>query len=167
MRFYVLLSYSIWNQLQDRLAVLIFACRNQSSGYIWCQVPSFDLSLEPHNLGVLIFRQTSEIPICRLVHVYVEPLHMRILVSIPHSDLSFGSSWSAGELIETDLCHCTDCQKWSGGGYTSNVIVPQDAFQVTKGLPKCFTNIGESGMKHPHFFCGGNCIPFPRLFLWY
>ncbi|PVH81604.1 hypothetical protein DL98DRAFT_587222 [Cadophora sp. DSE1049] len=59
-----------------------------------------------------------------------------------------------GQPIETALCHCNDCQKWSGGGYTSNVIIPRDAFKITKGVPKCFTNIGESGVKHPHFFCG-------------
>lgn len=62
---------------------------------------------------------------------------------------------SLGVPIETALCHCKDCQKWSGGGYTSNVIIPTSAFRLTKGIPKCYTNYGLSGKEHPHYFCGG------------
>jgi len=56
----------------------------------------------------------------------------------------------------TALCHCKDCQKWSGGGHTSNVVVPRKVFKVTKGTPKSYTAIGNSGKKNVHFFCG-NC----------
>jgi hypothetical protein len=54
----------------------------------------------------------------------------------------------------TALCHCKDCQKWSGGGHTSNVVVPRKVFKVTKGTPKSYTAIGNSGKKNVHFFCG-------------
>ncbi|KAH8655134.1 Mss4-like protein [Tricladium varicosporioides] len=59
-----------------------------------------------------------------------------------------------GKPIETALCHCTDCQKWSGSAYTSNVIIPSESFKLTKGTPKCYTNFGLSGKAHPHYFCG-------------
>jgi len=62
-----------------------------------------------------------------------------------------------GEPAVTALCHCSDCQKWSGGGTQSMVGVPSSAFNVTKGTPKSFTTIGaDSGKEHARFFCG-NC----------
>lgn len=36
----------------------------------------------------------------------------------------------------TALCHCMDCQKWSGSAFSSNVAVPTAQFSVTKGLPR-------------------------------
>ncbi|KAM0796775.1 DUF636 domain protein [Usnea florida] len=54
----------------------------------------------------------------------------------------------------TALCHCTDCQKWSGGAYTSNVVVPRQEFHVVKGSPKHFNIKGDSGKMNDHWFCG-------------
>lgn len=45
----------------------------------------------------------------------------------------------------TALCHCTDCQKWTGGAYTSNVVVPRIAFKVVAGSPKTYDAVGNSG----------------------
>jgi hypothetical protein len=50
-----------------------------------------------------------------------------------------------GEPAVTALCHCTDCQKWTGGAYTSNVVVPRTAFKVTSGTPKTYDAVGNSG----------------------
>ncbi|KAK7228058.1 hypothetical protein V2G26_000228 [Clonostachys chloroleuca] len=61
-----------------------------------------------------------------------------------------------GEPAVTALCHCVDCQKWTGGAFTSNAVVPRTAFQVTKGTPKSFDAIGASGKVNKHFFCS-NC----------
>jgi len=55
----------------------------------------------------------------------------------------------------TALCHCTDCQKWSGGAYTSNVVVRRSDFKVTKGSPKNYNVKGDSGKMNDHWFCGG------------
>ncbi|KAF2807095.1 DUF636 domain-containing protein [Mytilinidion resinicola] len=60
------------------------------------------------------------------------------------------------EPATTALCHCTDCQKWTGGPYTANVVVPRKNFTVTKGTPKTYDAIGASGKVNKHFFCG-NC----------
>lgn len=41
--------------------------------------------------------------------------------------------YEGGEPKVTALCHCTDCQKWTGGAFTSNAVVPEDSFKVVKG----------------------------------
>ncbi|OQD70727.1 hypothetical protein PENPOL_c001G05797 [Penicillium polonicum] len=61
---------------------------------------------------------------------------------------------SHSEPIMTALCHCVDCQKWTGSAFTSNVVVPRDTFKVIKGIPKYFDIAGASGKNNRHFFCG-------------
>ncbi|KAJ5111336.1 hypothetical protein N7532_001871 [Penicillium argentinense] len=51
------------------------------------------------------------------------------------------------------LCHCTDCQKWTGGAFTSNAIVPRTSFKVTKGNCTSYDATGASGKINKHFFC--------------
>ncbi|KAE8381267.1 Mss4-like protein [Aspergillus bertholletiae] len=61
---------------------------------------------------------------------------------------------SDSEPLVTALCHCVDCQKWTGGAFTSNVIVPRESFKVTKGEPSFYDITGASGKNNRHFFCG-------------
>ncbi|KAF4122921.1 Glutathione-dependent formaldehyde-activating enzyme [Geosmithia morbida] len=63
---------------------------------------------------------------------------------------------STSEPLSTALCHCTDCQKWSGSAFTSNAIVPRDSFTVTHGTPKSYDVTGDSGKINKHHFCA-NC----------
>ncbi|KAJ5668086.1 uncharacterized protein N7477_006656 [Penicillium maclennaniae] len=51
------------------------------------------------------------------------------------------------------LCHCTDCQKWTGGAFTSNAVVPRTSLKVTKGSPSTYDAVGDSGKINKHFFC--------------
>ncbi|KAK4084263.1 uncharacterized protein Triagg1_743 [Trichoderma aggressivum f. europaeum] len=44
----------------------------------------------------------------------------------------------------------------TGSTYTANAVVPEASFKVTKGEPKFYDTIGDSGKKNRHFFCG-NC----------
>ncbi|KAJ5692553.1 hypothetical protein N7462_001976 [Penicillium macrosclerotiorum] len=53
------------------------------------------------------------------------------------------------------LCHCLDCQKWTGGAFTSNAVVPRSSFKVTKGTPSTYDVTGASGKVNKHFFCQG------------
>ncbi|KAF6806880.1 glutathione-dependent formaldehyde-activating enzyme [Colletotrichum sojae] len=53
----------------------------------------------------------------------------------------------------TALCHCVDCQKWSGSAFTSNAVVPRASFKVTQGEPKFYDVTGASGKINKHFFC--------------
>ncbi|KND90079.1 hypothetical protein TOPH_05319 [Tolypocladium ophioglossoides CBS 100239] len=59
----------------------------------------------------------------------------------------------SGEPTATALCHCVDCQKWTGSAFTSNAVVPRTSFQVTKGTPKTWDVVGASGKINKHFFC--------------
>ncbi|KAF9636623.1 hypothetical protein BFW01_g7519 [Lasiodiplodia theobromae] len=58
-----------------------------------------------------------------------------------------------GEPAVTALCHCVDCQKWTGAAFTSNIVVPRTKFRVLRGNPKAFDAIGASGKINKHFFC--------------
>ncbi|KAJ5917782.1 hypothetical protein N7454_010157 [Penicillium verhagenii] len=51
------------------------------------------------------------------------------------------------------LCHCTDCQKWTGSAFTSNAVVPRNSFKVTEGNPTTYDVVGASGKINKHFFC--------------
>ncbi|CEN60932.1 hypothetical protein ASPCAL07603 [Aspergillus calidoustus] len=54
------------------------------------------------------------------------------------------------------LCHCLDCQKWTGSAYTSNAVVPRASFKITKGTPSYYDSVGASGKTARRFFCS-NC----------
>ncbi|KAK9365534.1 Mss4-like protein [Lipomyces kononenkoae] len=60
---------------------------------------------------------------------------------------------SDAQPIAKALCHCVDCQKWSGGAFTSNVVVPRDSFKLTAGKPSYYDVTGASGKNNRHFFC--------------
>jgi hypothetical protein len=51
-------------------------------------------------------------------------------------------------------CHCRDCQQVTGGGFAPAVLVPTEAFRLTRGqLHYHFTpSIGRG--KHKRGFCG-------------
>lgn len=53
-------------------------------------------------------------------------------------------------------CHCTDCQRASGGSPTLAMIVPPDAVKITKGQVKRFVSQGDSGADVVREFCE-NC----------
>ena len=56
----------------------------------------------------------------------------------------------------TDLraCHCTTCQKGSGTQGSVNAVVPASAFKLTKGTPKRYESLADSGGKLHRYFCG-------------
>jgi hypothetical protein len=62
---------------------------------------------------------------------------------------------SDAEPIMKALCHCRYCQKASGSTYSSNVLIPDDAFSVTGEL-SCYVETGGSGKELNSYFCP-NC----------
>jgi hypothetical protein len=50
-------------------------------------------------------------------------------------------------------CHCTDCQKASGGGANYVGLAPTSGFEVTKGEAKVFRSKGDSGAEVGRAFC--------------
>ncbi|KAK3640341.1 hypothetical protein LTR56_011939 [Elasticomyces elasticus] len=59
-----------------------------------------------------------------------------------------------GEAQGKALCHCRDCQKITGSTYSTNLIVPGDKFEVTKGSPKSHSKKADSGNEITSHFCG-------------
>ncbi|MEK9671667.1 MAG: GFA family protein [Rhodospirillaceae bacterium] len=54
------------------------------------------------------------------------------------------------------ICHCKDCQRQSGGGFSITYIIDENAFRVTKGVLKSFTMKAQSGRDKAGAFCP-NC----------
>jgi hypothetical protein len=59
---------------------------------------------------------------------------------------------AAAEPAFVGLCHCTDCQKFSGSAFATVVAVPAAALEVT-GTLKTFTKPGDSGKPMHRRFC--------------
>lgn len=57
--------------------------------------------------------------------------------------------------VFTGICHCTDCQKFSGAPFVTVIGVPKAALTIT-GTPKTFTKPGDSGKAMSRHFCP-NC----------
>jgi len=62
--------------------------------------------------------------------------------------------------VQKALCHCHQCQKVSGSAYTTNILVPKDAYKITSGTPKQYTfTQAPSGIKFTVSFCGDCSSP--------
>ena len=58
-----------------------------------------------------------------------------------------------GPFMGVGVCHCTDCQKASGGGPNYVAIAPNDGFEITKGEAKIYRSKGDSGGEVGRAFC--------------
>lgn len=61
---------------------------------------------------------------------------------------------SASDPLMTVYCHCRNCQKASGGAFSTNVMVPADAFAVTQGEVSRYDDTADSGNVVVREFCG-------------
>jgi len=59
---------------------------------------------------------------------------------------------SSAQPALTAFCHCRDCQKAGGGGYSVNVAVPSSSLEVL-GSPRTFQTVGASGLPLARRFC--------------
>lgn len=50
-------------------------------------------------------------------------------------------------------CHCRDCQRSSGGPFSSFVIVPREAFKITQGTLRFHASPSEMGGNTNRGFC--------------
>lgn len=50
-------------------------------------------------------------------------------------------------------CHCRDCQRAGGAGYSPTVVMSRAAFRITQGEPKVFESSVESGNTARRAFC--------------
>ena len=54
---------------------------------------------------------------------------------------------------DVGICHCTDCQTFSGSAFRASVRAPRDAFSLRGGPPKIYVKTAESGAKRAQAFC--------------
>jgi len=59
-----------------------------------------------------------------------------------------------GPVTELRACHCTHCQKTSGGAGSVNAVLPAASFKITKGTPKRYDAKADSGRTLYRYFCG-------------
>ncbi len=57
------------------------------------------------------------------------------------------------------LCHCTDCQSFSGSPFRASVPAKAEDFHLLRGQPKIYVKTAESGTKRAQAFCGDCCTP--------
>lgn len=57
------------------------------------------------------------------------------------------------EPVVTAVCHCTHCQKQSGGMFSTNLGLPEADYEQ-RGQTKVFTDTGDSGQPVLRHFCG-------------
>lgn len=58
------------------------------------------------------------------------------------------------DLNKVAICHCSDCQALSGSVYRTVAVVDGDTFKITKGKPKEYVKVGDSGNRRVQAFCG-------------
>ena len=52
------------------------------------------------------------------------------------------------------ICHCRDCQIFSGSAFRMSSVVASGDFRFTRGEPKCFDKQADSGAIRRLAFCG-------------
>jgi hypothetical protein len=57
-------------------------------------------------------------------------------------------------VAELRACHCEHCQKTSGAGGSVNAVVPSSAFHITRGTPRRYSALADSGRTLYRHFCG-------------
>ena len=61
------------------------------------------------------------------------------------------------------VCHCLDCQQASGGGAVYVAVAPKGSVEVTKGQPKLYTCVADSGQEVDRAFCADCGSPLYSL----
>lgn len=51
------------------------------------------------------------------------------------------------------ICHCTDCQRLSGSPYRASVRAEHGAFRFTRGEPRTYVKLADSGNRRAQAFC--------------
>ena len=52
------------------------------------------------------------------------------------------------------ICHCTDCQSFSGSPFRASVPAKFEDFALVRGAPKIYVKTADSGAKRAQAFCG-------------
>ncbi len=58
-----------------------------------------------------------------------------------------------GEPVVSFICHCTDCQQFTGSVFAAALFFPRESFRILSGTPTKFAVTAESGKKVEREFC--------------
>ena len=59
-------------------------------------------------------------------------------------------------------CHCLDCQTWSGSAFSTQVIVPEGALEITAGTPALYERVTPDGVRTSYQRACSTC--FTRVY---
>jgi hypothetical protein len=69
-------------------------------------------------------------------------------------------AWEAEVDPETaSVCHCTDCQTFSGSPFRASVPAKAEDFRILTGEPKIYVKTADSGNRRAQGFCGACGTP--------
>lgn len=51
------------------------------------------------------------------------------------------------------ICHCTDCQTFSGSAFRTGALASKENFLLLTGKPKIYVKTAESGARRAQAFC--------------
>jgi hypothetical protein len=54
---------------------------------------------------------------------------------------------------QASMCHCVDCQKFSGSAFRTSIRAQDGTFKILTGEPKVYVKTAESGAKRAQGFC--------------
>jgi hypothetical protein len=55
---------------------------------------------------------------------------------------------------KASLCHCDDCQSFSGAPFRASVPAKSSEFRLLRGQPKVYVKTADSGTRRAQAFCG-------------
>jgi hypothetical protein len=55
---------------------------------------------------------------------------------------------------KASVCHCTDCQSFSGSPFRASVPAKAEDFRFTRGAPRIYVKTADSGNPRAQAFCG-------------
>jgi hypothetical protein len=55
---------------------------------------------------------------------------------------------------KASLCHCNDCQAFSGSPFRASVPAEAKNFRLLKGQPRVYVKVAKSGNRRAQGFCG-------------
>jgi hypothetical protein len=58
------------------------------------------------------------------------------------------------------ICHCTDCQIFSGAPFRASVPAKAEDFHIRKGKVRVYVKVADSGNRRAQGFCGDCGTPF-------
>lgn len=75
---------------------------------------------------------------------------MKVDGSCHCGNITFDAEVDEGKVV---VCHCTDCQTFSGSAFRVVVPARADSFRVRGGTPRIYVKRAESGAKRVQAFC--------------